>query len=209
MNSVSGICTDRLTPKQLKLWRSMEQTIGVTGKDGFLAHSELNHLWQSVRKSKSVIYIEMQQRKTAYVDGCAGVTEVEVFDSDEKVQTAVIRLYLGTIRNAWANDGAAVDGGFTRFRGLGMTERYIEVLGHELAHLLLILQSPDYAHLYRTQSRLRAEIIHLREQGSVHDESVQQRLLRLKDLDHEIEEPALISEARIWRELLGGQETGK
>ncbi len=141
---------------------------------------------------------------------CAGVTEVEVFDTDEKVQTAVIRLYLGTIRNAWADERAAVDGGFTRFSGLSTTERYIEVLGHELTHLLLLLESADYAHLYRTQSRLRAEIIiHLREQGSAHDESVQQRPLRLNDLDHELEEPALISEARIWRELLGGQETGR
>ncbi len=51
VDSATGIRTDRLTPKQLRIWGKIENVIQVADKRGRLAHPKLHSLWQRVQES--------------------------------------------------------------------------------------------------------------------------------------------------------------
>ena len=70
---------------------------------------------------------------------------------------AKIRLNLDTIRKAYVAKKARLANGLIPFAGLSTTERYAEVLGHELAHAVGILLDQDYFQLYQELEREVAE----------------------------------------------------
>ena len=108
---------------------------------------------------------------------------------------------------ALANEGRLTDE-FVPFRGLGKEERYAEVLGHELAHAVSILEDSHYAGVSKELQRQGQELhLFLRQKGKgkLHKLEMQERIARLRALANEIERPAEVSEAEIWSELRKGQ----
>jgi len=101
--------------------------------------------------------------------------------------------------------------GLVPFYRLGQNERYAEVVGHELAHAVQMLENPEYAHLCLKLDVQAAEYLLSRRQsasGAVADEVTRLRQARLQSLTDKIEKPAQAAELEVWRELLNGQRKG-
>lgn len=205
-----GIRTDRLTPKQRRIWGSIEQIIQAVDRTGRPLHPKLFSLWRWAQTSGHTIYIEMLDEKNAATYH-AGFLTVQESSSDGTPQAAVIQLWSWVIENASVQKDVRRPDGFIPFEGLGKLERYAQVFGHELAHAALQFNDPAYDRLCREQEKERAEFLSSRQQsrvGSTYDESTRQRLTRLASLTEQIEKPAQSAEVEIWRELLGGQRSG-
>jgi len=201
----SGIRANRLTPKQLRIWRSIERIALARNGAGQPFHPRLESLWRHAQASGHRIYIEM---RTSAVQNMAGKFLMEKPDSQGKNPTLVIHLYLSTIKRAVSGERARRPGGFIPFENLSTTERYAEVLGHELAHAVWTLKDPSYASLSDEQDRLTAELVCSRNpkaKRSLLDPENRQRITRLESLEKLIEGPPNAIEIEVWRELVKSQ----
>ena len=168
------------------------------------SHPKLHRLWQWVEASGHVVQIELPDPK-ARCDHQAGKFMVEESDTDGRKHLAVIRLCLPVIDRAsvrkiiWGADG------FVRFEGLGKEERYAEILAHELAHAVLTLGDESHERLIEDLNREVEEFDRCRRRaphGTAWDEQARQHLRRIESLVTEIERPADMAEAEVWKELL-------
>jgi hypothetical protein len=200
----SGIRTDRLSPKQLRVWAAIERIVFAKDRSGRFIHPKLRSLWQQAETSGHVIHVEMPGPRDD-LDGRAGRFVIERFDPDGKSHTAVIRLCLPVI------DGAVTDrifrrtDGFIPFKGLGKEERYAEVLAHELAHAVWFLSDLRHARLMGDLDSEVDEFYNRRRHvahGAAWDEQMERHLDRIESLTTEIERPAETAEKEIWQELL-------
>jgi len=170
-DSVSGIRTDRLTPKQLRIWREIEQVAQAVDRAGQPLHPRLHGLWQRAQSSGHTIFIEMMERRAP--TRIAGTTTLQKMDSDGNRQVIVIWLHLWAIDNAFVDAAVRRSAGLVPFYRLGQNERYAEVVGHELAHAVQMLENPEYAHLCLELDVQAAEYLLSRRQsasGAVADE---------------------------------------
>ncbi len=202
-----GIRTDRLTPRQLQTWRSIEQIVRAVDRTGRPLHPRLFSLWQWAGTSGHVIYIELIDKKNpqTYHAGFLAVQEPIAKDS---ARIAVIQLWCTIIEKASVQKEVRRADGFIPFEGLGKSERYAQVLGHELVHAELQLEDPSYDGLCRELEKERTAFLKSRQQslkGGTYDESSKERLSRILSLTGQIEKPAQTAEVEIWRELLDGQ----
>src|SRR5213593_216737 len=55
----SGIRTDRLSPRQLRVWRAIEAIVFAKDGSGRLSHPKLHSLWQWAETSGHVIYVQL------------------------------------------------------------------------------------------------------------------------------------------------------
>ncbi len=190
IETASGIRTDRLTKSQLKAWESIMRIVLAKDKDGRPVHPKLVALYQLAAASGRAIFLELSTQRPTM---CAlGLCRIEHHTEGMPKEVVLIRLNLGMIDRAIASDSTRRADGFIPFAGLGKKERYAEVLGHELAHVVQLLANPDYRHLYWQRQTLA-------DTGSK-DIQVLRSLTRL------IETPAEAAEVEIWLELVGGQE---
>jgi hypothetical protein len=205
--SPSGFRTDRLTPKQVLIWEEIEKIALAADKSGRLLHPRLNDLWQRVQSSGHTAFIEMAEHRVATSTGAKTTLEETDLDGNRKV--VVIWLHLWALDTALADRAVHRPDGLTPYYRLGKYERYAEALGHELAHAVLMLESPDYAGLcseYRSES---IQLLAMLGQGrSAADEQIMQRRQRLQSLADRIEKPAEAAELEIWGELYSGQHRG-
>ena len=109
---------------------------------------------------------------------------------------AVIRLYLSAIDHVQVNSRVKEKLGFMPFLGLRKTERYAEVLGHELSHVVWILAHPDLTKLCER---------HVNADGSLSYKPMDERLVKLESIMGELELRARADELLIWRELHTGR----
>src|SRR5262249_41585719 len=121
---------------------------------------------------------------------------------------AAIRLNLSSIDQAHVGPSSARDNGFTPFQGLSKKERYVEVLGHELAHAIHILTDPERARkveemVERTNEILLAQRSNRRAGLLALD--MNRRLSRRDALLKDLEEHAEEMEYVVWRELIAGK----
>ena len=205
----AGIRTDRLTPKQLRIWRSIERIALARNAAGSPLHPRLECLWHQAQSSGHTIYIEMP---TSAIENMAGKFLIEKPDPEGKNQTLVIHLYLSAINRAVTDERARRAGGFIPFENLSTMARYAEVLGHELAHVIWTLKDPSYASLSNEQDRLAAELVSSRNpkvKRSLLDTENRQRMIRLESLEKLIEGPPNAVEIEVWRELVKSQSTIK
>jgi hypothetical protein len=208
-DSVSGIRTDRVTPKQLRIWGEIEQIAQAVDRAGRPLHPRLHGLWQRAQSSGHTIFIEMMERRAP--TRIAGTTTLQKMDSDGNRQVIVIWLHLWAIDNAFVDAAVRRSDGLVPFYRLGQNERYAEVVGHELAHAVQMLENPEYAHLCLKLDVQAAEYLLSRRQsasGAVADEVTRLRQARLQSLTDKIEKPAQAAELEVWRELLNGQRKG-
>mgnify|MGYP001117271473 CR=1 FL=1 len=203
----TGILTDRLSAKQLKIWKSIVNTVNAQDDAGRPLYPKLRGLWQRIASGTHAVHIEIFT-PTNISTYAAGRFEVENCDPDGKRCTAAIRLCPSAIAGAaLAHEGRLTDE-FIPFKGLGKEERYAEVLGHELVHAVCILEDSHYAGISKELQRQGQELhLFLRQKGKgrLYEQEKQERIARLRSLANEIERPAEVAEAEIWRELSQGQ----
>jgi hypothetical protein len=196
-----GIRIDRLSPRQLRVWKRIESVVHAHDPKGRALHPILEMLWGKAESCVHDIFIELGARGPGNV---GGKFTVEKLDLDGKRHSLSIRIYLRSIDEANTSQGARRVDGFIPFEGLYGERRYAEALGHEMVHAIMTLEDPGYATLVMEQRRLEFELAaHFRETGKVLFEGANQfRMRRLEFLAGVIEEPANAMEIEIWRELV-------
>ena len=195
-----GILTDRMSRHELKIWNSIRRTVLAQGKHMLTLHPRVLDLWRGLEAGEHEVLIEMTDQD----GGCssqAGKFAIEVLDPVGKRHICVIRLYLSAIRRAYAKPSAMRPDGFVPFAGLGETDRYTEVLGHEMAHAVSILQDPDFLRFYLEREKEIAEYDHLLQSRNALPGDLDGHLDRIRTLQQLLERPAEAAEADIWREL--------
>jgi hypothetical protein len=198
------IRTDRLSAKQLRVWKAIEAMVFAKDAFGRLNHAKLHSLWQWVEESGNAVHVEFPGPMPR-CDREAGKFLIEKAGFDGQKHIAVIRLCLPVIDEALVRERAEDSEGFVRFKGLGKKERYAEILGHELAHAVWALGDQNHARLLE---ELNAEVERFERsrRRALHrtalDEQEWQHLRRIESLMNEIESPAEIAEAEVWKELL-------
>jgi hypothetical protein len=198
----TGFRTDRLSPRQLRTWKRIEGIVFARDAAGRSLHPTLEGLWRWVESSGHTIFIDM---RAPALESTAGKFVVERIDPEGKNHTLSICLYLSAIVKAETSDWARRADGFIPFKQLNSEKRYAEVLGHELAHAVQIIQDPYYAALALEQSGLRAELLSRTrtERKVVFDSENMLRLRRLDMLTGQLETFANAVEIEVWCELAG------
>jgi hypothetical protein len=129
----SGLCLDRLSKGDLRIWRAIEEVVAASDLSGAPRSPSLRRLWDWARASTHVIHVEMVP-PSRLAAGMAGVFRVESTDLAGLRHVAVIRLCPSNIQRAKVATSPDAVKAFARFDGLTEAERYAEVLAHELAH---------------------------------------------------------------------------
>ncbi len=199
--------TERLSPRQTRLWNSIRKIVQETDHHGRVMHPVLYGLWQAVEQSGHRVFVEL----ITDPDRCsnmAGETVVEEFDPKRQTHSIRIRLFISTIARAYAGEQPSVDGiSFVPFSGLRREERYAKVLGHELSHIDKMLRDPEYMRLVRdiNEEQLAIATPVGADGTALSNEARNERLSRIWPRILESEKPALAAEAEIYRELLAGK----
>ncbi len=206
-SNTNAFCTDRLSPRQMRLWNSIRKTALATDHHGRATHPILYRLWRAVEQSGHRIFVELITDET-HCSNIAGETVVEEFDPTGRAHSIRVRLFIPTIRRAYAGEQAPNDGlEFVPYTGLGHEARYAKVFGHELAHIERMLRHPEYMGLVREinaeQLAIAAEVG--RSGRSLPDSALSERWNRIWPVVLEVEQPALAAEAEIYQELLVGK----
>jgi hypothetical protein len=193
--SISGISTDRLTLKQLRIWREIEQIAVAADKAGRPLHPRLHSLRQWAKGGGHNITIEMADRRVSTF--IAGSFTMEQGHSNGLRGAAILWLHLWAIDNALVDPVVHRSDGLIPFYGLGTYERYAEVVGHELTHAFLMLENPEYARLCSEMLMAADEFLLSGQQsmnGAAHDDMIGQRQVWLQSMYDKIEGPAEAAE---------------
>ena len=210
----SGLITSRLSIKELDLWKEMERIVFAEDSDRRPLHPALRNLWERVETSNHAVFIVIT--RSSRTSSCtAGSFAIERFDPKGEKHIAAIRLNLPSIDQAHVGPSSARDNGFIPFQGLSKKERYVEVLGHELAHAVDILSDPERARKVEEMVEKTNEILLSQSPDrrvNLLAPEMNRRLSRrdalLKDLEARAEEMEYV----VWRELTAGKgfrETGR
>ena len=198
--SPSGFRTDRLSGKQLRTWNRIVEIVMAEGDGGQPLHPMLRRLWDAVDTSHHAIHIEMPDSKS-YL---AGRFQIATVDPDGKAHDGILILNLRAIDRSSTGPAAARANGFVPFEGLGKTDRYAEVLGHELAHAVWHFASTERARLAeQLQGQLEEQARMLLAAGGARGSGLElpEHESSLERLARELEEPAETAEETIWGEL--------
>jgi hypothetical protein len=138
----SGFVLDRLSKGDLRLWHAIEEVVASSDAAGAPRSATLRRLWDWARTSTHALHVEMV-RRSRLPAGTAGIFRVERVDPAGLSHAVVIRLCPENIQRAKAGQGPDPIASFVRFEGLTESERFAEVLAHELAHAEYFLESPE------------------------------------------------------------------
>lgn len=199
---VTGILTDRLAPNELRRWAAIERLALARDSNEQPVYPMLYELWNWVEASGHAVYIELPTIKNAR-NCTAGSFSIEQVDTEGKRHVGAIRLYLNTIDQAMVGPEVARSDGYIPLAGLGKEERYVEVLGHELAHAVYILSDAERTQkvedwVEQTNELLLSPAV---KRAQPLSPWMQQRLLQRDLLLEELEAQAEKVEAVIWSEL--------
>jgi len=205
--SPTGIITERLSVRQMEIWRTIEQKALAQNAAGQPLYPTLQELFSWAKMTSFPIYIEMPEARDLW-DCAAGTFLFEKPQAPAQSQpTAVTILLRVAVIDRAAGERTAGEHGFVPFEGLKGVDRYCEALAHELTHA--------------RQSVTDLEFLQLADRRkSLNDESVRFQLLRrtaetrqsatrglqaiadeLRLLTERIEGPARVVEQQVWREL--------
>lgn len=203
----TGIVLDRLNHEELRQWRSIEHLVNASGPDGTPRYPTLSGLWEWAGHSGNAIYIELSSPDCAAM-GTAGRFLIERVDLQAARHVGVIRLCLANIDRRAPGGGGTRANGFVRLAGLRKSERYAEVLGHELAHAAYDLASRERARMVheRVETVSAQFVAHRAEHGNMPlDPALLQRLEERDALLEELEAHADAIELLVWQELAKSQ----
>ncbi len=185
-----GVLTDRLQESQLNAWESIMEIVLARDAQGRPAHPVLYELYYQADMSGYEIQIELSTQRS--ILRAVGFCRIERPADRTPREVVLIRLNLGMIDRALASELTRRADGFVPFAGLRKRERYAEVLGHELAHVVRLVTHPDYMRLYRERQALA-------DTGSRDYQTI-------GSLTSAIEKPAEAAEVEVWRELAAVHE---
>jgi len=197
----SGVLLDRLSASHCQTWHKIRQVIYAEDADGKPLHPMLEALLEQLQTSDHSVYLEFDDSR-AGGRSIAGKFSIEHVDPEGSRNVAVIKLYLRNIEHAMAPPRANLKDGFVPLAGLNKLDRYVEVLGHEMAHAVDILFTPERANLVDEILRKSNQVIQqrLHRKGKIEPEEA--RVLQERDaVLNELEKPAVKAEAMVWREL--------
>lgn len=203
----SGLITSRLSIKELERWKEIERIVFAEDDDRRPLHPTLRNLWEWVETSGHAVFVEIA-RSTRASSCTAGSFAIERFDPKGEKHIAAIRLNLSSIDRAHVGPSSARDNGFIPFQGLSKEERYVEVLGHELAHAVHILTDLERAGKVEEMVEKTNEILLSRRANRKVDSlapEMNRRLSRRDALLKDLEEQAEEMEYVVWRELIAGK----
>ena len=201
--SPHGILLDRLSPKQLKTWLAINTRIYAQGEDGRFLNPTLKALFETLQTSEHRIFVEFDDSRegSRYIAGTFGI---EQLDSTGISHVAVIKLRLRNIDHALTPISSNVSGPFIPFSGLMKLDCYTEVFAHEMAHAVDILFDQDRAAALDEILREPDVILEeqLRRSKGLSDPEAVLEIQRRDAFLNELEKPAELTEAAVWRELL-------
>jgi len=205
----SGLITSRLSIKELERWKAIERIVFAEGANQQPMHPTLRNLWEWVETSGHAVFVEIM-RSTRTSTCTAGTFVIERFDPKGEKHIAVIKLNLSNIDQAYIGPDAARDNGFIPFEGLSKKERYVEVLGHELAHAVHILTNLERAGKVEEMIEKTNDML-LSRRPNRKDNLLSPELKRmlsrrdalLKDLEKQAEEMEYV----VWRELTASKSS--
>jgi hypothetical protein len=204
-----GLITNQLLPLQRKKWRSIEKLGRARLKSGEPLYPLLTSLWDWVSNSNHAVYINIDLNKhNDSLRSVAGGFRLKRFDPCGLHHEAMITLYCRTIDRAEASPSGPRTDGLIPFAKLDKTERYLEVLGHELAHAVDILGDLDRARrvselIERTNDDFRSFVAEKRQDKLPQD--LKDRLDRRDEFLVTLESYAASIEVRVWSELVAGR----
>jgi hypothetical protein len=206
LSASGGIRTDRLSHKKLKIWNSVVAIVMAKDAAGHSLYPTLRSLWDSVDTSGHAVYVEMHDAgpRPSFIAGRFAITRV---DPEGKAHEGVLILNPSAIDNLSTGPAARRANGFIPFEGLGRTERYAELLGHELAHAVWSLADTERARLaqwFQAETKRQAQIVLAARARGV-PAGIDRDLAELDRIRRMLEEPAEAAEAAIWRELRAGR----
>jgi hypothetical protein len=179
------------------------------GVDGQPLHPTLRNLWEWIETSGHTVFVEIS-RSTRKSTCTAGSFVIERFDPKGDRHTAVINLNLANIDQAYVGVNTARANGFIPFEGLSKDERYLEVLGHELAHAVHILTSLDRVQKVEDMVEKTNEMLlawRPYQQGRMNSPELSRLLSRRDALLKVLEKQAEEMEYVIWRELIASKSS--
>jgi hypothetical protein len=205
----SGVLLDRLSARHHKTWHAIRKVIYAGDADGKPLHPMLTSLLEQLQTSNHSVYLEFDDSRA----GCrctAGEFSIERVDPEGSRNVAVIKLYLRIIEQAPAPARANPKHVFAPLAGLNKLDRYAEVLGHEMAHAVDILFSPERAKRVDEAFKKSDQVIQQRLHPNGKIEPQMERALQERDAFlQELEKPAGIAEAIVWRELVESRRKRK
>ena len=202
----SGILTDRLSPKDLQRWNTIERLV-FAENDGQYLHPTLRGLWEWIETSGHAVYIVLIKPTTS-TSSTAGQFKLEKLDPRGERHVGVIQLNFSNIDLAYVGQETWRAAGFIPFDQLNREERYAEVLGHELAHAVDILTSLDRtAKVEESVEKTNALLLHHRSLNPTEQLTVElkHRLSHRDALLKTLEAAADKIEAQVWRELVASK----
>jgi hypothetical protein len=198
-----GIITSRLSPKEMERWKAIERIVFAEDENHQSLLPTLRGMWEWVETSGHTVFIEII--RTNRTSTCtAGNFSIERFDLRGDRHVAVIKLNLTNIDQAYVGPGAARANGFVPFEGLNREERYAEVFGHELAHAIDILTTPESARKVEETVEQTNEMFLRglpRRRNEFISAELKRRLTSRDVLLRELERRAEAMEYAVWREL--------
>ncbi|MBO0724136.1 MAG: hypothetical protein J2P52_00940 [Blastocatellia bacterium] len=203
----SGLITSRLSIKELERWKEIERIVFAEDADRRPLHPALRNLWEIVETSGHAVFVEISS-STRTATCTAGSFAIERFDPKGEKHIAVIKLNLSSIDRAAVGPGSTRDNGFIPFQGLSKQERYVEVLGHELAHAVDILTDLERAGKVEDMVEKTNEILLSWRQNRIGDymaPELNRRLSRRDALLKDLEEQAERMEYVVWQELVASK----
>lgn len=204
----SGLITRWLSPKQLERWDSIIRLATAKDESHNPMHPVLYDLLQWAETSGHTIYIEVFVKEVNSASVAGNFSMVRL-DPQSKNHTAVIQIFLSNIDRAYVGPENMRKDGIILMDNLSRTERYAEVLGHELAHARHILSNPVLSHkvmdlVEETNVLLRSHYIARGRADNLGSE-MRRRLDHRDTLLAELEETAEAVEVDVWYELVNSQ----
>ena len=203
----SGLITSRLSIKELEQWKEIERVVFAEDADRRPLYPTLRKMWEQIESSGHAVFIEIAG--STRIPSCtAGSFAIERFDPKGEKHIAAIRLNLASIDQAYVRPSSARDNRFIPFQRLSRKERYVEVLGHELAHAVDILTNLERAGKVEDMIEKTNEMLLSRRpnrKDNTLSPEMKKRLSRRDALLKDLEKRAEEMERIIWKELIASK----
>ena len=189
------IRTDGLSGRQLKTWKAIVAVIEAVGPDGQPLRPTLHRLYRELDSSAHGLRIVIPSTKGS--SAIAGRFRVESLGTDGRHE-ASITLNLRTIDRVLTG---SPDAQLVTFEKLGRTERYAQVLGHEMAHAAWTLGDAENTRLVVDVQGRALELARRAQTEGTGAKGFSGAVQENERLVRWLEKPALAAEAAITEEL--------
>ena len=189
------IRTKQLKGRQLRTWKAIVGIALAVDREGQPLNPTLHRLYREVDSSVHEVRIELP--RTSGSSAIAGRFRIEAVGEDGRCQAAII-LNLRTIDRVLTG---SPDAQLVTFEDLGRTERYAQVLGHELAHAAWTFADPERVRVVAEVQRRSHELARRAQTEGTAADGFREQVDEVERLARRLEEPALAAEAAISAEL--------